>query len=68
LLRDGLQVQQDCGLVASRHSLLLLSGMLPVEDHKQNYLDRLGKELDTQAGCDADGTAMPSTPVAAAFH
>jgi enamine deaminase RidA (YjgF/YER057c/UK114 family) len=38
-------------------SLLFLSGMLPVVDHKPKYVGRLGKELDTEAGRDAAYTA-----------
>jgi enamine deaminase RidA (YjgF/YER057c/UK114 family) len=38
-------------------SLLFLSGMLPVVDHKPKYLGRLGKELDAEAGRDAVYTA-----------
>jgi len=38
-------------------TLLFLSGMLPVVDHKAKYLGRLGKELDIDAGRDAAYTA-----------
>lgn len=34
-------------------SLLFLSGMLPVVDHKPRYIGRIGKELDVAAGRDA---------------
>jgi len=46
-------------------SLLFLSGMLPVVDHKPKYLGRLGKELDAEAGCDAAYTAGLSALAAA---
>ena len=35
-------------------NLLFFSGMLPVIDHKPKYLGRLGKELDIEAGRDAE--------------
>jgi enamine deaminase RidA (YjgF/YER057c/UK114 family) len=38
-------------------SLLFLSGMLPVVDHKPKYLGRLGKEVDAESGRDAARTA-----------
>ena len=38
-------------------SLLFLSGMLPVKDGKLQYVGRLGKELDADAGRDALRTA-----------
>jgi enamine deaminase RidA (YjgF/YER057c/UK114 family) len=38
-------------------SLLFLSGMLPVKDGKLQYIGRLGKELDEDAGRDALRTA-----------
>jgi enamine deaminase RidA (YjgF/YER057c/UK114 family) len=38
-------------------SLLFLSGMLPVKDGKPQYVGRLGKEFDTDAGRDALRTA-----------
>ena len=38
-------------------SLLFLSGMLPVVDHKPKYVGRLGKELDAETGRDAVYTA-----------
>jgi enamine deaminase RidA (YjgF/YER057c/UK114 family) len=41
-------------------SLLFLSGMLPVIDHKPKYVGRLGKELDVEAGRDAARTAALS--------
>ena len=34
-------------------SLLFLSGMLPIKDGKSQYVGRLGKELDADAGRDA---------------
>ena len=37
--------------------LLFLSGMLPVVDHKPQYVGRLGKELDAETGRDAVYTA-----------
>jgi len=37
--------------------LLFLSGMLPVVDHKPQYVGRLGKELNAEAGRDAVYTA-----------
>jgi enamine deaminase RidA (YjgF/YER057c/UK114 family) len=38
-------------------NLLFLSGMLPVKDGKAQYVGRLGKELDEDAGRDALRTA-----------
>jgi enamine deaminase RidA (YjgF/YER057c/UK114 family) len=38
-------------------SLLFLSGMLPIKDGKLQYIGRLGKELDADAGRDALRTA-----------
>jgi enamine deaminase RidA (YjgF/YER057c/UK114 family) len=49
-------------------NLLLLSGMLPVVDHKPKYLGRLGKELDIEAGRDAAYTAALSGLAAAKQH
>jgi enamine deaminase RidA (YjgF/YER057c/UK114 family) len=49
-------------------SLLFLSGMLPVVDHKPKYLGRLGKELDAEAGRDAAYTAALSALAAARQH
>jgi len=49
-------------------SLLFLSGMLPVVDHKPKYLGRLGKELDVEAGRDAAYTAALSALAAAKKH
>lgn len=49
-------------------SLLFLSGMLPVVDHKPKYLGRLGKELDIEAGRDAAYTAALSALAAARQH
>jgi enamine deaminase RidA (YjgF/YER057c/UK114 family) len=46
-------------------SLVFLSGMLPVVDHKPKYVGRLGKELDTKAGRDAAYTAALSGLAAA---
>ena len=34
-------------------SLLFLSGMLPIKNGKPQYVGRLGKELDADAGRDA---------------
>jgi enamine deaminase RidA (YjgF/YER057c/UK114 family) len=49
-------------------SLLFLSGMLPVVDHKPKYLGRLGKELDIEAGRGAAFTAALSALAAAKHH
>jgi len=49
-------------------SLLFLTGMLPVVEHKPKYLGRLGKELDTEAGYDAARTAALSGLAAARHH
>jgi enamine deaminase RidA (YjgF/YER057c/UK114 family) len=49
-------------------SLLFLSGMLPVVDHKPKYVGRLGKELDAEAGRDAARTAALSALAAARNH
>jgi enamine deaminase RidA (YjgF/YER057c/UK114 family) len=49
-------------------SLLFLSGMLPVVDHKPKYVGRLGKELDVEAGRDAAYTAALSALAAARKH
>jgi enamine deaminase RidA (YjgF/YER057c/UK114 family) len=49
-------------------NLLFLSGMLPVVDHKPQYLGRLGKELDVEAGRDAARTAALSALAAARNH
>jgi enamine deaminase RidA (YjgF/YER057c/UK114 family) len=38
-------------------SVLFLSGMLPIKDGKPQYIGRLGKELDADAGRDALRTA-----------
>ena len=38
-------------------SLLFLSGMLPIKDGRPQYVGRLGKELDADAGRDALRTA-----------
>ena len=46
-------------------SLLFLSGMLPVVDHKPQYVGRLGKELDAQAGREAARTAALNALAAA---
>lgn len=46
-------------------SLLFLSGMLPVVDHKPKYVGRIGKELDLEAGRDAVRTAALSALAAA---
>jgi enamine deaminase RidA (YjgF/YER057c/UK114 family) len=49
-------------------NLLFLSGMLPVLDHKPNYLGRLGKEVDTEAGRDAVRTAAVNALATAREH
>ena len=49
-------------------SLLFLSGMLPVVDHKPKYVGRMGKELDAEAGRDAVRTAALSALAAAKKH
>jgi enamine deaminase RidA (YjgF/YER057c/UK114 family) len=49
-------------------SLLFLSGMLPVVDHKPKYVGRLGTELDAEAGRDAAYTAALSALAAARQH
>ena len=49
-------------------SLLFLSGMLPVVDHKPKYLGRLGKELDAEAGRAAAYTAALSALATARAH
>ncbi|MGD0732088.1 MAG: RidA family protein [Terracidiphilus sp.] len=49
-------------------SLLFLSGMLPVVDHKPKYLGRLGKELDGEMGRDAVRTAALGALAAARQH
>jgi len=54
--------------VVQTGSLLFLSGMLPVVDHKPKYVGRLGKELDAEAGRDAARTAVLSGLAAAKEH
>src|ERR1700684_615286 len=49
-------------------SLLFLSGMLPVKDGKLQYVGRLGKELDADAGRDALRTATLNALSAAKEH
>jgi enamine deaminase RidA (YjgF/YER057c/UK114 family) len=49
-------------------SLLFLSGMLPVVDHKPKYIGRLGKELDVESGRDAAYTAALGALAAAKQH
>jgi enamine deaminase RidA (YjgF/YER057c/UK114 family) len=49
-------------------SLLFLSGMLPVKDGKLQYVGRLGKEIDADAGCDALRTATLNALSAAKAH
>jgi enamine deaminase RidA (YjgF/YER057c/UK114 family) len=49
-------------------SLLFLSGMLPVKDGKLQYVGRLGKELDAEAGRDALRTATLNALSAAKEH
>jgi enamine deaminase RidA (YjgF/YER057c/UK114 family) len=49
-------------------SLLFLSGTLPIKDGKPQYVGRLGKELDADAGCDALRTATLNALSAAKQH
>jgi enamine deaminase RidA (YjgF/YER057c/UK114 family) len=49
-------------------NLLFLSGMLPVKDGKLQYVGRLGKELDADAGRDALRTATLNALSAAKAH
>src|ERR1700748_251717 len=49
-------------------SLLFLSGMLPVNDGKLQYVGRLGKELDESDGRDALRTATLNALAAARAH
>jgi enamine deaminase RidA (YjgF/YER057c/UK114 family) len=49
-------------------SLLSLSGMLPVKDGKLQYVGRLGKEFDADAGRDALRTATLNALSAAKAH
>jgi enamine deaminase RidA (YjgF/YER057c/UK114 family) len=49
-------------------SLLFLSGMLPIKDGKLQYVGRLGKELDAEAGRDALRTATLNALSAAKEH
>ena len=49
-------------------SLLFLSGMLPIKDGKPQYVGRLGKELDADAGRDALRTATLNALSAANEH
>jgi enamine deaminase RidA (YjgF/YER057c/UK114 family) len=49
-------------------SLLFLSGMLPIKDGKLQYIGRLGKELDADAGRDALRTATLNALSAAQEH
>ena len=49
-------------------SLLFLSGMLPIKDGKPQYVGRLGKELDADAGRDALRTATLNALSAAKKH
>jgi enamine deaminase RidA (YjgF/YER057c/UK114 family) len=46
-------------------NLLFLTGMLPVVDHKPQYLGRIGRELDAEAGRAAANTAALSALAAA---
>jgi enamine deaminase RidA (YjgF/YER057c/UK114 family) len=48
--------------------LLFLSGMLPIKDGKPQYVGRLGKELDADAGRDALRTATLNALSAAKEH
>ena len=49
-------------------SLLFLSGMLPIKDGKPQYIGRLGKEVDVDAGRDALRTATLNALSAAKEH
>jgi enamine deaminase RidA (YjgF/YER057c/UK114 family) len=49
-------------------SLLFLSGMLPIKDGKPQYVGRLGKELDADAGRGALRTATLNALSAAKAH
>jgi enamine deaminase RidA (YjgF/YER057c/UK114 family) len=49
-------------------SLLFLSGTLPIKDGKLQYVGRLGKELDADAGRDALRTATLNALSAAKEH
>jgi enamine deaminase RidA (YjgF/YER057c/UK114 family) len=49
-------------------SLLFLSGTLPIKDGKPQYVGRLGKELDADAGRDALRTATLNALSAAKEH
>jgi enamine deaminase RidA (YjgF/YER057c/UK114 family) len=49
-------------------SLLFLSGTLPIKDGKPQYIGRLGKELDVDAGRDALRTATLNALSAAKQH
>jgi enamine deaminase RidA (YjgF/YER057c/UK114 family) len=49
-------------------SLLFLSGMLPIKDGKPQYIGRLGKELDADAGRDALRTPTLNPLSAAKEH
>jgi enamine deaminase RidA (YjgF/YER057c/UK114 family) len=49
-------------------NLLFLSGMLPVKNGKAQYVGRLGKELDEDAGRDALRTATLNALSAAKVH
>jgi enamine deaminase RidA (YjgF/YER057c/UK114 family) len=49
-------------------SLHFLSGMLPIEEGKLQYVGRLGKELDADAGRDALRTATLNVRSAAKRH
>src|SRR5580692_9153772 len=49
-------------------NLLFLSGTLPIKDGKPQYIGRLGKELDADAGRDALRTATLNALSAARAH
>ena len=49
-------------------SLLFLSGTLPIKNGKPQYIGRLGKEVDADAGCDALRTATLNALSAAREH
>ncbi len=49
-------------------TLLFLSGMLPIKNGKPQYVGRLGKELDADAGRDALRTATLNALSAAKQH
>jgi enamine deaminase RidA (YjgF/YER057c/UK114 family) len=54
--------------VVQSGNLLFLSGTLPIKDGKPQYIGRLGKELDADAGRDALRTATLNALSAAKEH